>query len=65
MSNQAIINRTELEEIKKALALGFISYDEAKIEAAPIIKRINAQAQEIAKKYGRKHYNYTFEELMR
>ena len=38
---EAIQNRKDIEEIKIALALGYISYDEAKIEAKPILDRIN------------------------
>ena len=62
---QAKQNREDIEAIKMALGCGFISYDEAKIEAKPILDRINKKGREIAKKYGKHYYPITFNELMR
>ena len=62
---QAQQNRQDIEELKLALAYGYISYDEAKIEAKPILDRINKKGKEIAKKYGKNYYPITFNELMR
>lgn len=62
---QAQQNRQDIEEIKIALACGFISYEEAKIEAKPILDKINKKGKEIAKKYGKKYYPITFTEIMR
>ena len=62
---QALQNREEIKEIKIALALGYISYDEAKIEAKPILDRINKKGKEIAKKYNKNYYPITFTEIIR
>lgn len=62
---QAKQNRQDIEELKLALAYGYISYDEAKTEAKPILDRINKKGKEIAKKYGKHYYPITFNELMR
>lgn len=62
---QAKQNREDIQEIKMSLALGYISYDEAKEEARPILDRINDRGREIAKKYGKKYYPITFTEIMR
>lgn len=55
--------------IAKGIALscrmGAISYDEAKKKVEPYLERVNAKAREIAKKYGKKHYNLTFTGLVR
>lgn len=58
-------NRQDIEEIKIALACGFISYEEARVEAKPILDKINKKGREIAKKYGKKYYPITFIEVMR
>lgn len=58
-------NRQDIEEIKMALACGFISYEEAKVEAKPILDEINKKGREIAKKYGKNYYPITFTEVMR
>lgn len=62
---QSVKNREEIQTIKMELACGFITYDEAKKKAKPVLDRINAKGMEIAKKYGRKHYPITFVEVMR
>lgn len=41
MKDQAIINRLQIEEIKKKLIIGEITYDEAREQATPIIAQIN------------------------
>ena len=58
-------NREDIETIKMALAYGYISYDEAKIEAKPILDRINKKGKEIAKKYNKNYYPITFTEIIR
>ena len=58
-------NRQDIEEIKIALACGFISYDEAKMEAKPILDKINKKGKEIAKKYGKNFHPITFTEVIR
>lgn len=65
MTNHAASNRIEIAKIRTAMDLGQITYEEAKIKAAPIINEINARSKEIAKKYGKSHRNFTFEEIMR
>lgn len=65
VSDQAIQNRQDIEEIKASLAYGYITYYEAKLEAQPIIDRINKRGREIAKKYGKTYYPITFEAIIR
>jgi len=65
MTDQAAKNRAEIERIKNDLHHGKISYDEAKNQAEPTLKKINEQAKELARKYGRKHRVITFAEVMR
>ena len=43
----------------------YLTYDEAKKEAQPIIDEMNEKARAIAKKWGRKHTNFTFGALIR
>lgn len=62
---QARKNLEDIREIKISLALGYITYDEAKKEAKPIIERINKRGREIAKKYNKNYYDLTFSEIMR
>ena len=65
MGEEAKQNREDIIEIKKALALGYISYDEALEKVRPIIDRINKKGEQIAKKYNRGYNKITFQELMR
>lgn len=66
MTNEAVANRTQIEEIKRRFHAGEVSYDTAKAEMQPIIDRINAKAAEIAKKYGKKSYGkVSFAAIMR
>lgn len=57
--------KREIENIKAELINGIISYDDAKAKAQPVIDELNRKAREIAKKYGKKHHNFTFAGLMR
>lgn len=65
MTTEAAQNREAIAQIQTRLALGQITYDQAKEQAAPVIARINDRAKEIAKKYGKSHHEITFKELMR
>lgn len=65
MSEETKSLREDLMQIKTALACGWISYDEAKIEAEPLLERLNDKAKEVAKKYKRNFYPFTFTEIMR
>ena len=65
MKDQAINNRRALNHIRNALALGWITYNEAQEMAEPFLKNINEKGEEIAKKYGRKYNKITFIEVMR
>ena len=44
---------------------GYLTYDEAKKEAQPIIDEMNEKARAIAKKWGIRHTNFTFGALIR
>jgi len=51
--------------IKLKMLSGVLTYEEAKKEAEPIINEMNQIAKKIAKKFGRKHFEFTFSGLMR
>jgi hypothetical protein len=57
--------RTEISKIRAMLINGVINYDEAQELAKPIISEMNKKAAEIAKKFGKKPYKFTFGYLMR
>ena len=57
--------RQELESIKYKLAIGVITYDEAKVVSKPIIDEMNQIAQKIAKQFGKKAHKFNFASLMR
>lgn len=65
MTNEAQQNREKIESIRAQLSRGFITYEQAKTQAAPIIASINAKAREIAKKYGMRAKLVSFNEIMR
>lgn len=65
MQPAAIKNREELYKIRAALVSGAITYDQAKLLAAPILIAVNARGKEIAKKYGKRHTPVTFAGVMR
>lgn len=54
-----------LDVIRRDMINGVLTYDEAKEKAQPIIDEMNAIARGIAKKYGKKHQDFTFSKLMR
>lgn len=56
ISDEAIENRAALAEIKRLYCHNEITREQAKVLAAPIIKRINKKSREIANKYGDKNY---------
>lgn len=57
--------RNKIETIKIKLLQGYLTYEEAKAEAEPIIKEMNQKAKEIAHKHRRAHRKFTFSTLMR
>lgn len=65
MTNRAIDNRTQLYDIRKRMHSGQLTYDQAKVEAAPVIARINEQAKAIAKKHGKRPQTVSFAAIMR
>lgn len=65
MTNEALENHRVINHAKNALALGWMTYDEAKEYTEPVICRINEKAKEIAKKQGRKPQFVNFNSLMR
>lgn len=54
-----------LDVIRRDMINGVLTYDEAKEKAQPIIDEMNELARGIAKKYGKKHQDFTFSKLMR
>ena len=65
MNKQAMHNVQAIQEIKTALDLGYISYEQARLQAQPIINNINQKAIELAKKYKTKPQLVTFYSIMR
>ena len=65
MENMATKNIVAIEAIKKCLANGFITYEEASILAEPIIERMNEKAKEIAKKHRKTFIPFQFSKLIR
>lgn len=65
MTKEALENRRVINHAKNALALGWMTYDEAKEYTEPVIRRINEKAKEIAKKQGMKPRFVNFSSLMR
>lgn len=54
-----------LDVIRRDMINGVLTYDEAREKAQPIIDEMNEIARGIAKKYGKKHQDFTFSKLMR
>lgn len=54
-----------LDVIRRDMMNGVLTYDEAKEKAQPIIDEMNEIARGIAKKYGKKHQDFTFSKLIR
>lgn len=65
MTTEAQENRTKIEAIRAQLSHGFITYEQAKQQAEPIIAKINAKAKEFAKKYNQRPRLVSFNEIMR
>ena len=55
----------ELANIDLWVKVGAIDYDRAKTMAKPHIDKLNAQAAEIAKRYGLKPYRFEFHHFVR
>lgn len=65
MTNEAKQNREKIEAIRGQLSHGFITYEQAKKQAEPIIASINDKAKELARKYNQRPRLVTFNEIMR
>lgn len=65
MLNQATDNRLKMQAIRKRYLSGQISYDQAKIEAQPLINSINQQAKAIAKRHNMPAPKISFAAIMR
>ena len=65
MTEEAINNRRFFNHLKNSLDLGWLTYDETKDRAEPVLREMNKKGASIAKKYGRKYHNITFTEIMR
>jgi hypothetical protein len=60
-----VTDRERIFDIRRKLLTRAFSYDQARIEAAPIIESMNNQARTIAKKHGKGFKGFTFSSLMR
>lgn len=55
----------KIETIRIKMLRGVLSYEDAKAAAQPIIDEMNEIGRKIAAKYGKRHTNFTFANLMR
>jgi hypothetical protein len=58
-------SREDLAIIRHKLHVGEIDYQQAKVEAAPILEAMNERGAEIAKQHGQKYRPLTFTYVMR
>lgn len=58
-------NRAKMQDIRRRMLNGTITYQEAKEEAQPLIDAINAHSATIAKKYNQKPMKLSFAAIMR
>ena len=58
-------NRLLMQDIRRRMLNGELSYDEAKTEAAPLIEAINARSAVIAKRYDQRPTKLSFAAIMR
>jgi len=65
VTNEAVGNREAIANIKRRYALGLITREQAKLEALPVIRRINNKGQQIAKKHKVKYCPVDFINLIR
>jgi hypothetical protein len=52
-------------DIRGRLLAGVIGYDQARIEATPVIESMNKQGRAIARKHGKRFGGFSFSALMR
>jgi hypothetical protein len=57
--------KNKIDEIRTALFRGALSYDDAKLQAQPVIDEMNRRGREIAQKYGKSFRPFSFATLMR
>lgn len=65
MTNEAIKNREAIENIRHRMNSGAITYEQAQLEAKPIIDSMNARMAEISREHGFKPKKLSFKYLMR
>lgn len=63
--NAASDNMAKMQDIRRRMLSGKITYDEAKAEAAPLIAAINERSAAIAKKYNKRPTKLSFAAIMR
>ena len=63
--SQAVSNRQVISDIKGRYLRGEITREQAKLEAAPVIERINKRGAEISKKWNKSYAPQNFIGLMR
>jgi hypothetical protein len=63
--DKALQNRETIKSIRQRLLSGQISYEQARVEALPLIDDINKQSAILAKKHGVKAGKINFTAMMR
>ena len=55
----------QAKEVVARFKLGQLTYDECREALIPVLERMNAKGREIAKRYGRKHRDFSATSMMR
>ena len=58
-------SRQFFDHLRALVNSGALTYEEAKVQAAPRLEEMNSKGREVAKKYGKKFRPFTFAALMR
>lgn len=57
MKNMMAIDRANA--LKKQFGIGLLTYEEVTAQLKPILAEMDAEAEKIAKKYGKKHHKFS------
>ncbi len=65
MENTGAQFREQIEAIRHRMLRGELSYEQAQVEAKPVIDDMNAKGKALAKKFGKRYTPLTFKYLFR
>ena len=49
-----------LANLRRQTTMGVLTYEQAKFKSQPILTELNSRAKKIAKKHGKRHYDWKF-----